>query len=88
MVRLLDMGPTGVDEEDSFPTPRPPSDLPVRLGLVNTALLQWSHSNNHPYKLSRPSVQLSIFVLFRLYYAIKIAYGQKACLLVIKWFRI
>lgn len=68
MVRLLDMGPTGVDEEEAFPTPRPLNDLPVRLDLVNTALLQGSHSNNHPYKLSRPSVQLSIFVLFRLYY--------------------
>ena len=84
------MGPTGVDEEDAFPTPRPLSDLPTRLGLANTALLQWSHSNNHPYKLSRPSVQLSILCYSdcTMVLAIKIAYGQKACLLVIKWFRI
>lgn len=68
IVRLPDMGPTGVDEEEAFPTPRPLNDLPVRLGLVNTGLLQGSHSNNHPYKLSRPSVQLSTFMLFRLYY--------------------
>ena len=67
MVGLLDISPTGVEEENSFPTPRPLIALTVRLALGNTDLLQWSHGNNHPYRLSRPSVQPSIFVLFRLY---------------------